>query len=327
MAGGHRLVVARPVRGRGLLLGAPHPLLPVHYVAVTARDGFPGSWSGAVGRLGVVALGWWRGWPWVRSAEPGRGGWPPPRRCTSPPGPGFLLGAPHPLLPVHYVAVTARDGFPGSRSGAVGRLGVGVLGCWRGGPGPVRRGRLVAGSRRLVVARPLRGRGLCLVLRIRCCPSTTWPSPPGTASLARGRGRSAAWRPRRPVAMPRLAAPHGSRSLLGPETGSRRDSQDLGRCVTCGFTRRPHLRRPASAGFVLAGPRPRHDKAERACTPLENRARRHTPPKTPCQRSTCTPQHAPPNRSGAGSPAQRPNPPTPQGQRPPTTSQGSRPGW
>ncbi|MGC0416616.1 hypothetical protein ABIA38_002124 [Embleya sp. AB8] len=50
------------------------------------------------------------------------------------------------------------------------------------------------GCHRLVVARPLRGRGLCLVLRIRCCPSTTWSSLPSTASLARGRGRSAAWR-------------------------------------------------------------------------------------------------------------------------------------
>ncbi|MGC0422850.1 hypothetical protein ABIA38_008395, partial [Embleya sp. AB8] len=174
------------------------------------------------------------------------------------------LGASHPLLPVHYVAVTALVGFPDSWSGAVGRLGVGVLGCWRGGSGSVRRGRLVAGGRRLVVARPLRGRGFFLVLRIRCCPSTTWPSLPWSASLARGRGRSAAWRPRWPVAMPRLAAPHGSRSLLGTETGSRRDSQGLGRCVTCGFARHPHLRRPASAGFVLSGPKPRHDKTKRA---------------------------------------------------------------
>ncbi|MGC0423460.1 hypothetical protein ABIA38_009008, partial [Embleya sp. AB8] len=36
--------------------------------------------------------------------------------------------------------------------------------------------------------------GLCLVLRIRCCPSTTWPSLPWSALLARGRGRLAAWR-------------------------------------------------------------------------------------------------------------------------------------
>ncbi|MGC0419174.1 hypothetical protein ABIA38_004695 [Embleya sp. AB8] len=99
-----------------------------------------------------------------------------------PSGAGSLLGASHPLLPVHYVAVAALVGFAGSWSGAVGRLGVGVLGCWRGGPGSVRRGRVVAAGHRLVVARPLRGRGFFLVLRIRCCPSTTWPLPPWSAS-------------------------------------------------------------------------------------------------------------------------------------------------
>ncbi|MGC0421830.1 hypothetical protein ABIA38_007366, partial [Embleya sp. AB8] len=62
---------------------------------------------------------------------------------------------------------------------AAWRRGVGLVCGWSrvrsAGPGR-------DGCHRLVVARPLRGRGLCLVLRIRCCPSTTWPLPPWSAS-------------------------------------------------------------------------------------------------------------------------------------------------
>ncbi|MGC0422888.1 hypothetical protein ABIA38_008433 [Embleya sp. AB8] len=180
VAGGRRLVVARPLRGRGFL-GASHPLLPVHYVAVTTLVGFAGSWSGAVVRLAS--------WCWAGAVVgPGavrRGRVVTVATASSlhvPSGAGVFAWCFASVLPVHYVAVTARDGFAGSWSGAVGRLGVVVWGWWRGGPGSVRRGGVVGGGRRLVVARPLRGRGLCLVLRIRCCPSTTWPSPPGSAS-------------------------------------------------------------------------------------------------------------------------------------------------
>ncbi|MGC0419650.1 hypothetical protein ABIA38_005171 [Embleya sp. AB8] len=161
--------------------------MPVRHAAVTTRVGLAGSWWGAVGRL-ASWCGAGVGRPRVRSAGPGRGRWPPCRRCTSPPGPGSLLGAPHPLLPVHYVAVTARVGFLRLAVGGRCPLGVVVLGCCPGWPRVRSAGQGRGGGRRLVVARPLRGRGLCLVLRIRCCPSTTWPSLPGTASLVRGRG-------------------------------------------------------------------------------------------------------------------------------------------
>ncbi|MGC0423154.1 hypothetical protein ABIA38_008701 [Embleya sp. AB8] len=204
--GGRRLVVARPLRGRGLCLvlriRAARPLRG------RCRPGRPcwlvvgGGWP-----LGVVVVGWW-----VVAPGPfgGAGSWrlPASRRCTSPPGPGSVLGAPHP-----------------------------------------------------------------------CCPSTTWPSLPGTTAPTRGRGPLSAWRPRWLAAMPRFAAPHGSRSLLGPETGSRRDSQGLGRCVTCGFTRHPGPHRPASAGFVHPGPNPRHDKAEKAAPRRKTEHRTDTPPK------------------------------------------------
>ncbi|MGC0422619.1 hypothetical protein ABIA38_008163 [Embleya sp. AB8] len=78
----------------------------------------------------------------------------------------------------------------GRGSLSVGRRGVGLVAWWpwvrSAGPG---RG----GGRRLVVARPLRGRGFCLVLRIRCCPSTTWPLPPGTASSDSRSGAVVHW--------------------------------------------------------------------------------------------------------------------------------------
>ncbi|MGC0416603.1 hypothetical protein ABIA38_002111 [Embleya sp. AB8] len=72
-------------------------------------------------------------------------------------------------------------------------LGVVGLGWCRGGPGSGRRGRVVAAVTVSSLLVPS-GAGFCLVLRIRCCPSTTWPSLPRSASLARGRGWLAAWR-------------------------------------------------------------------------------------------------------------------------------------
>ncbi|MGC0422914.1 hypothetical protein ABIA38_008459, partial [Embleya sp. AB8] len=72
--------------GAGVLLGASHPLLPVHYVAVTALDGFPGSWSGAVVRGasgGSAAAQAFRGrWGWVAGVAV----------CMSTAGPGSWVG-------------------------------------------------------------------------------------------------------------------------------------------------------------------------------------------------------------------------------------------
>ncbi|MGC0423379.1 hypothetical protein ABIA38_008927 [Embleya sp. AB8] len=251
LAGG---VVAR--RGGGLVLAGGR-----------CRPGWLGWFVvGGGGPLGVVrrtlsavALGSFGG--------AGSWGWPPSRRCSSPPGPGSLLGASHPLLPVHYVAVTALVGFAGSWSGAVGRLGVGVLGCWRGGPGSVRRGRVVAGGHRLVVARPLRGRGFCLVLRIRCCPSTTWPLLPSLASSDSWSGAVVPWR--------RGVRPLRRRSGLaglGRRSCGVRVERRLGVlgqvCVRClGFQRgaRPFL--PCRASVSAQGARNPHSPACAARAP------------------------------------------------------------
>ncbi|MGC0415763.1 hypothetical protein ABIA38_001271 [Embleya sp. AB8] len=72
-------------------------------------------------------------------------------------------------------------------------LGVVMWGCCRAWPRVRSAGPTRDGGHRLVVARPLRGRGLCLVLRIRCCPSTTWPLLPSLASSDSWSGAVVPW--------------------------------------------------------------------------------------------------------------------------------------
>ncbi|MGC0417622.1 hypothetical protein ABIA38_003136 [Embleya sp. AB8] len=119
--------------------------------------------------------------PRERDAHPCRG------RPSNHPGRGGRAGSMRSAT-ARYVAVAVRVGFAGSWSGAVGRL---ASWCW-GGAWLVLGRFGGAGSWRLPASRRCTsppGPGLCLVLRIRCCPSTTWPLLPWTALLARGRGR------------------------------------------------------------------------------------------------------------------------------------------
>ncbi|MGC0415764.1 hypothetical protein ABIA38_001272 [Embleya sp. AB8] len=207
-----RLVVARPLRGRGLCLvlrirccpSTTWPLPP--WTASLARGrGRSAAWPRGVGLV--------RSWPRVRSA----GRVVAAATVSSlhvPSGAGVLLGASHPLLPVHYVAVTTRVGFPGSRSGAVVRLA-----SWCGaaavlGPGSVRRGRVAVGGRRLVVARPLRGRGLawCFAsvvarpLRGRYRPGRLCWFVVGGGRPLGGLGGRWPWRVSQPVTAPALSS-------------------------------------------------------------------------------------------------------------------------
>ncbi|MGC0423380.1 hypothetical protein ABIA38_008928 [Embleya sp. AB8] len=117
-------VVARPLRGR----------YRPRWLPLTRGRGRSAAWRRAVGLVPWLVPGPFGG--------AGSWGWPPSRRCTSPPGPGSLLGAPHPLLPVHYVAVTALVGIP--------RLAVGGR-CPGGGPESRGQARSTArhGSRRV----------------------------------------------------------------------------------------------------------------------------------------------------------------------------------
>ncbi|MGC0416092.1 hypothetical protein ABIA38_001600 [Embleya sp. AB8] len=166
---------------------------------------------------------------------------------------------------------------------------------------------------------PSGARGFCPVLRIRAARPLRGRHCPGRPPRLGGfQGPLSGRRPRWSVAVPRLAACLGSRPLLGSETGSRRGSHCLGGCVTCGFTRRSVMRRPASAGLVPPGSKARRDKAEKAAPRGNTEHRTDTRPKETSRRSTRTPHDAPPNPIEAETPAQRPNHAMPNGQRPPS---------
>ncbi|MGC0423559.1 hypothetical protein ABIA38_009108 [Embleya sp. AB8] len=292
--------------------------MPVHYVAVTARDGFPDSRSGAVGRLGVGVLG-------RCAVAPGPFGgadsWrlSPPRRCTSPPGPGSLLSAPHPLLPVHYVAVTTRDGFPGSWSGAVGRLAASAAGGHAASRSPSRlplspqdRDRIPTRLPRLETKRDLR----------------FYPAPASAQAGERGfrapRAETEARQDKKGRTPPENPAPHTPRrhnpsQQTHTPNGNRPTRTRPDRLRSGRTPRRPTHNRPrprareadqGGNGHVVDGqqrmrstkqkPRPRRGRATtRRRLPATSRPRRTDPgpprqqPNTPTPKRPTDPDHEP----------------------------------